>query len=139
MGFVFQSFQLLPMLTVLDNVALPRWRLHGNREDARDVAIGLLRRLGLAHRLDHEPSRLSGGEMQRAAVARALVNEPLAVVADEPTGSLDSKSASAVLEALLDSRGEGRTVVLVSHDPNVLARAERVIHLADGRVVGPSA
>lgn len=134
-GFVFQSFQLLPMLDVLDNVALPHWRLHGDRGRARSAARALLDRLGLGARVAHDPRRLSGGERQRVAIARALVNDPAAVIADEPTGSLDSQSAQQVLDALLDARHAERTVLLVSHDPAVLGRVDRLIRLVDGRLL----
>jgi putative ABC transport system ATP-binding protein len=133
-GFVFQSFHLLPRLTVLENVLLPRRfmreTLHGLEERARK----LLERVGLGERLDHRPNQLSGGQMQRAAIARALLLEPALLLADEPTGNLDSRSASDVLALLEEVHAGGQTVVLVTHDNEVAARAARRITLRDGKI-----
>ena len=132
-GTVFQAFHLIPHLTVQENVALPL-ALDGRHDAAR--VRELLDRVGLAHRLGHYPSELSGGEQQRTAIARALVHRPRVVAADEPTGNLDSRIGGAVLE-LLDElrRQEGTALVLATHDERLAAAADRVIHLADGRVV----
>jgi ABC-type lipoprotein export system ATPase subunit len=130
-GMVFQAFHLMPHLTVEENVALPL-ALDGKR-DARRVSE-LLERVGLAHRRGHYPSELSGGEQQRTAVARAVVHRPAVLLADEPTGNLDSRSGDAVLELIFELRREEGTAVLVAtHDEHVAAMAERTIHLHDGR------
>lgn len=132
-GVVFQAFHLMPNLSATENVALPL-ALDGRREPER--VAELLERVGLAHRAHHHPSELSGGEQQRVAVARALVHRPELVVADEPTGNLDSKSGAEVLELLVGlRREEGATLVMATHDLAAAERADRVVHLVDGRVV----
>ncbi len=132
-GFVFQSFHLLPQLTILENVALPF--LYGGpaRTDATACAQRALERVGLGHRLSHTPAELSGGEMQRAAIARAIVVEPEVVFADEPTGNLDSGTGAQVLDLLAELNRSGATLVLVTHDAAVASRAHRRMHLTDGR------
>ncbi len=133
-GFVFQSFHLLPRLTVLENVLLPqRYAAHAD-PDAPARARRLLDRIGLAERIDHRPGELSGGQLQRAAIARALLNQPALLLADEPTGNLDSKSARDVLDLLAELHAGGQTLVMVTHDPEIAAGAQRTIHLKDGRV-----
>src|SRR5216110_2504425 len=125
-GFVFQTFNLMPRLTVEENVALPlKYRGGVPRGERR----------GLSHRVGHRPDELSGGERQRVAIARALVGEPAILMADEPTGNLDSKSGGEVLATFAELHAAGHTIVLVTHDPGVAARAQRVIHMSDGRVV----
>jgi putative ABC transport system ATP-binding protein len=132
-GIVFQSFHLLPSLTALDNVALPL-QIAG-RADALLRARALLQRVGLAQRLDHYPSQLSGGEQQRVAIARALVHGPRVLLADEPTGNLDDHSGAMVRELLFElHRDSGATLVLVTHDLDFAARCDRVLHLHDGRL-----
>jgi putative ABC transport system ATP-binding protein len=133
-GFVFQSFHLLPRLTVLENVLLPRRFLRGEDDGLQQRAHQLLDRMGLSQRLDHRPGQLSGGQMQRVAIARALLMRPALLLADEPTGNLDSKSAADVLALIEEVHGGGQTVVLVTHDVDVAARAQRQIHLRDGRI-----
>jgi len=135
-GFVFQTFNLMPRLTVEENVALPlKYRGGVPRGERRTRALRLLERLGLGQRVGHRPDELSGGERQRVAIARALVGEPAILMADEPTGNLDSASGAEVLQTFAELHGMGHTIVLVTHDPNVAARAERVIQMSDGRVV----
>ena len=135
-GFVFQTFNLMPRLTVEENVALPlKYRGGVPRGERRARALRLLERLGLAPRVGHRPDELSGGERQRVAIARALVGEPAILMADEPTGNLDSQSGAEVLRTFAELHAAGHTIVLVTHDPNVAARAERVIQMSDGRVV----
>jgi putative ABC transport system ATP-binding protein len=135
-GFVFQTFNLMPRLTVEENVALPlKYRGGVPRAERRTRALRLLERLGLAERIGHRPDELSGGERQRVAIARALVGEPAILMADEPTGNLDSASGAEVMRTFAELHGMGHTIVLVTHDPNVAARAERVIQMSDGRVV----
>jgi len=135
-GFVFQTFNLMPRLTVEENVALPlKYRGGVPRGERRTRALRLLERLGLASRVGHRPDELSGGERQRVAIARALVGEPAILMADEPTGNLDSQSGAEVLRTFAELHAAGHTIVLVTHDPTVAARAERVIQMSDGRVV----
>ncbi len=132
-GLVFQAFHLVPHLTAEENVALPL-ALDG-RSDPDRVA-DLLRRVGLAHRRSHYPSELSGGEQQRTALARALVHRPRLLVADEPTGNLDSRTGSAVLELLAElRREEGAALLLATHDESVASAADRIVHLHDGRIL----
>ena len=133
-GFVFQSFHLLPRLTVRENVLLPqRYARHAD-PGAAERAVALLERIGLGQRIGHLPGQLSGGQLQRAAIARALLNQPALLLADEPTGNLDSRSAADVLELLRELHAGGQTLVLVTHDPAIAAGAQRTIHLRDGRI-----
>jgi putative ABC transport system ATP-binding protein len=133
-GFVFQSFHLLPRLTVLENVLLPRRFAHELIPGVVERARMLLERVGLGERMQHRPTELSGGQMQRAAIARALVLQPSLLLADEPTGNLDSRSAKDVLALIEEVHAGGQTVVLVTHDNEVAARAPRQIRLKDGKV-----
>lgn len=138
-GFVFQSFHLLPRLSVLENVLLPRRFLRGDGGSLEERAHTLLARMGLGERLEHRPGQLSGGQMQRVAIARALLMQPALLLADEPTGNLDSKSAADVLALIDEVHADGQTVVLVTHDADVAARAQRQITLRDGRIEHDSA
>lgn len=133
-GFIFQSFHLLPRLTVLQNVLLPRRFLRDPIDGLEARARKLLDRVGLGERLDHRPNELSGGQMQRAAIARALLLQPALLLADEPTGNLDSRSAADVLALLEEVHAGGQTIVLVTHDNDVASRARRRIQLRDGKV-----
>lgn len=135
-GFVFQSFHLLPRLTVLENVLLPRRFAQAAQNDAEldQRAHALLDRMGLGERLSHRPTQLSGGQMQRVAIARALLMRPALLLADEPTGNLDSKSAANVLELFDEVHAQGQTIILVTHDSEVAMHAERQIRLRDGKV-----
>jgi putative ABC transport system ATP-binding protein len=136
-GFVFQFFNLLPALNAEENVLLPAL-ISGRRDTAiRDRASELLERVGLADRADHLPGELSGGEQQRVSIARALLMNPELVLADEPTGNLDTTSSAEVLDLLRElNRSDGHTIVLVTHDPDAASRAGRVVFLRDGRVAG---
>jgi putative ABC transport system ATP-binding protein len=132
-GFVFQTFELLPRATALKNVQLP---LHySGVRGRRQRAIDALTRVGLEQRLHHKPNELSGGQRQRVAIARALAQEPDIVLADEPTGNLDSKTGQEILALFDRLNAEGQTIVVVTHDPNVAERTKRVIRLADGKLV----
>lgn len=135
-GFVFQSFHLMPRLSVLENVLLPRrFALAPFAHDVEARAHELLERVGLDKRMHHRPSELSGGQMQRAAIARALVLAPALLLADEPTGNLDSKSAADILALFDELHGEGQTVVMVTHDMELAERLPRQVRLMDGRIV----
>ena len=136
-GFVFQAYHLLPELDALENVCLPARIARVSAGETEVRARGLLARVGLAERMDHRPTELSGGEQQRVAIARALMNRPRLVLADEPTGNLDSHSGGAIMDILCSlQREEGMTLILVTHDARVAARAPRVLELVDGRVAG---
>jgi putative ABC transport system ATP-binding protein len=133
-GFVFQSFNLLPRATALENVELPM-RYSGIRKDMRKRSLAAIEAVGLTDRMKHRPNELSGGQQQRVAIARALVNEPAIIMADEPTGNLDSSSGKEILGLLLKlNRDSGTTVIIVTHDPGIAAQTERVIRLRDGTV-----
>jgi putative ABC transport system ATP-binding protein len=133
-GFIFQSYNLLPRTTALDNVAAPLlYQGIGRMERARR-ARAALERLGLGDRVGHEPTELSGGQQQRVAVARALVTEPALILADEPTGNLDSRSGAEVMAVLRELHATGRTIVLITHDHAVASSADRQVHLLDGRI-----
>ncbi len=136
MGFVFQSFNLIPVFSAAENVELPLLLVGIRPREARGRAVAALERVGLAHRVEHRPSELSGGEQQRVAIARALVGRPAIVWADEPTGNLDSAMAGQVMDLLCDlNRDEGQTIVLVTHDSAIGARVPRLIRMRDGRLV----
>jgi putative ABC transport system ATP-binding protein len=133
-GFVFQSFHLLPRTTARDNVALPLVYRGTGRRERRERAAAMLERVGLAHRVDHRPNQMSGGEQQRVAIARALITSPSVLLADEPTGNLDSATGQQVLTLLESLNAEGVAVVLVTHDRDVAARARRQIVMKDGLI-----
>jgi putative ABC transport system ATP-binding protein len=134
-GFVFQSFNLLPRLTAVENVALPLMFSDVPEKERQARARALLERVGLGHRLSHRPSELSGGEQQRVAIARALVGQPALLLADEPTGNLDTKTGAEIMALLKKlNQEQGLTLVVVTHDPEVAAFADRVVKLRDGRV-----
>lgn len=133
-GFVFQSFNLLPRLSAADNVILPM--VYGNvfKSERRKRAVDMLTHLGLADRVDHMPNELSGGQRQRVAIARALINDPSIIMADEPTGNLDSKSTRDVMDIFAELYQSGKTIILVTHEPDVAAYATRHVVLSDGKI-----
>jgi len=133
-GFVFQSYNLLPRTSALENVATPLMYQGVGRKERLQRAQVALERLGLGDRLHHEPSELSGGQQQRVGIARALVTEPALILADEPTGNLDSHSGAEVLQLFKDLHALGRTIVLITHDTDVAAAADRAVHLHDGQL-----
>jgi len=134
MGFVFQAFNLLPVLSAVENVEIPMLLIGTGAREARRRAVETLEQVGLAPRADHRPDQLSGGEQQRVAVARALVHQPAVVWADEPTGNLDSESSAAVMELFRSLNQDGQTIVMVTHDQRIAARASRTIGMRDGRI-----
>src|SRR5688500_15049670 len=133
-GFVFQNFNLIQQLSVLENLEVPMFYLGIPPEERRRRAMALAEKVGLADRADHRPMQLSGGQQQRVCIARSLINEPLILHADEPTGALDSKTGQAILELFDELVALGKTIILVTHDPTVAHRCSRVIHLHDGQV-----
>ena len=137
LGFVFQAYNLLPYLTITENVAMPLMFRGVPRAKREKMARQLLCRVGLAHRLDHFPGQTSGGQQQRAGIARAFIARPDVVVADEPTGNLDSKTTVEIMEMICGfARTYHQTIVLVTHDPEMASYADRVVHLIDGAIVG---
>jgi putative ABC transport system ATP-binding protein len=137
-GFVFQSFNLLPFKTALENVALPLFYKGITRRQRNRIAHGYLERVGLTEWAEHRPSELSGGQKQRIAIARALITEPRLILADEPTGALDSETSGQIMDLLADINREGITILVVTHEAEVAARGGRIIRLRDGRVLGDS-
>jgi putative ABC transport system ATP-binding protein len=134
-GFIFQSFNLIGDLTVFENVELPLTYRGLGATERKERVTAALDKVGMAHRVNHYPSQLSGGQQQRVAVARALVGKPSILLADEPTGNLDSKNGDAVMELLRELHREGATICMVTHDPRFARHADRTVHLFDGRIV----
>lgn len=131
-GFVFQNFHLVPRLSALENVQLPLVYARVGRRERRERAGAALERVGLGDRMDHKPNELSGGQRQRVAIARALINDPSLILADEPTGNLDSESGADILQLFRDLHDNGRTIVMVTHDADVANQTQRIVHLRDG-------
>jgi putative ABC transport system ATP-binding protein len=136
-GFIFQSFNLIPSLTVLENVAVPLFYGPVPMRQRSARCTELLESVGLAHRMRHTPLQLSGGECQRVAIARSLVNDPAVLLADEPTGNLDSRTGGEVLALIEGLHRQGRTILMITHDPTVAERARRTIRIRDGRIEAP--
>lgn len=134
-GFVFQTFNLLPRYTALDNVALPLIYAGVEKETRTERASEVLSRVGLSDRMDHKPNELSGGQRQRVAVARALINDPSIILADEPTGNLDSKTSAEIMDLFDHLANEGNTIVLVTHEDDIAERAKRLVRMKDGEIM----
>lgn len=134
LGFIFQSYNLIAQLTVIENIKVPLIYQGVNLQDYEQKCIELAAMVGLEDRLEHRPSQLSGGQQQRVAIARSLINDPLMILADEPTGNLDSKTGKEVLELIEKLHRQGKTIVMVTHDYEIAYRADRVIHMMDGRI-----
>lgn len=133
-GFVFQSYNLIAQLNVVENIEIPMYYQGYNQHESASRAKELASMVGLADRLKHRPAELSGGQQQRVAIARALANDPVVILADEPTGNLDSKSGEEILNILNNLHSQGKTLIIVTHDENIAARAQRTIHLLDGEI-----
>jgi putative ABC transport system ATP-binding protein len=134
LGFVFQSYNLIQQLTVVENIEIPLYYQDRPEQQSREMARCMAARVGLEQRLEHKPFELSGGQQQRVAIARALVNEPLVILADEPTGNLDSTSGTEIMKLFDELHDQGKTLILVTHDPSVGQRAHRTIRLRDGEI-----
>jgi putative ABC transport system ATP-binding protein len=134
-GFVFQTFNLVPYLTALENVQIPLYLAGADEDSQEEIASSLLERVGLGDRLDHKPSELSVGQQQRVALARMLANNPAVILADEPTGNLDPETADQVIKFFEEFNQEGRTIVMVTHDPKAAERAKKTLRLRDGKIV----
>jgi len=134
-GFVFQSFNLLPRASALDNVMLPAIYAGVSETKRKERAIDLLTQVGLSDKFKNRPNQLSGGQQQRVAIARALMNNPEVILADEPTGNLDTKSGKDVMDILKKLNGEGKTIVLITHEPDIAKQAKKIIHVKDGKIL----
>lgn len=138
LGFVFQSFHLINSLNVLDNVELPLLYRKVSAKERREAAVAVLEKVGLSHRMRHFPTQLSGGQCQRVAIARAIVGNPDIILADEPTGNLDSKSTIEIMNILKDLHKSGRTVIIITHDDEIADQVDRVVRIMDGKIVSDS-
>ena len=134
-GFVFQQFFLLPRLTALQNVILPLQYREEKVVDAENRALEMLDKVGIKQRAYHKPNQLSGGQQQRVAIARALINDPAVILADEPTGALDTHTGSEIMKLFLSLNKEGRTVIIITHDPDIAQQCKRIIHIRDGLLI----
>ncbi len=132
LGFIFQSFNLIPQLTVQRNIELPLYYLGWDAEESAERSKELAINVGLGDRLDHKPTQLSGGQMQRVAIARALANDPLILLADEPTGNLDTTTGNQIIEMLKDLNKKGKTIIMVTHEPGIAVNAKNVLYMKDG-------
>ncbi len=134
LGFIFQSFNLIPQLTVQRNIELPLYYLGWDSQRSAERAVELARKVGLEERLGHRPTELSGGQMQRVAIARALANDPRILLADEPTGNLDSTTGEQILELLAELNEQGKTIIMVTHEPDIAKLAHKRLHMRDGLI-----
>ena len=134
-GFIFQTFHLLPKLDAIGNVKLPLRYADVSEEEANERAIALLKKVGLEHRMHHKPFEMSGGQRQRVAIARALINQPSVILADEPTGNLDSKTSEEIMALLTELHQQGQTIVMVTHEEDIAEYAQKVVRMKDGKVI----
>ncbi len=134
LGFIFQSYNLIQQLTVIENIEVPLYYQGIAAEVSREIAVEMATKVGLGHRLDHKPFELSGGQQQRVGIARALVNDPIVLLADEPTGNLDSRSGAEILELFDELHGQGKTIIMVTHDDEIGDHSQRVVRLRDGMI-----
>jgi len=134
-GFVFQQFYLIQYLNVLENVLMPTIYSKKDRKNIKEKAKELLEKVGLGDKLNFKPSQLSGGQQQRVAIARALINEPQLILADEPTGALDSKTAESIMKIFKELNEEGKTIVIITHDPSIASQTKRIIKIKDGKIL----
>jgi putative ABC transport system ATP-binding protein len=134
LGFIFQSFNLIPQLTVRENIELPLFYLGWEKEESAERAEELADRVGLKDRLNHKPTELSGGQQQRVAVARSLANDPQLILADEPTGNLDTATGEQIMGMLIDLNAHGKTILMVTHEPEVAAHTQRRVYMRDGLI-----
>jgi putative ABC transport system ATP-binding protein len=134
LGFIFQSYNLIPQYTVVENIEVPLLYQGGITPETRERCLVLARMVGLAERLDHRPSQLSGGQQQRVAIARSLINDPQVILADEPTGNLDSKTSDEIMDLLTRLNRSGKTIIMVTHENDIAAHAKRVVRMRDGLV-----
>ena len=134
-GFIFQGFNLIQNLTALENVELPLIYRGVSKRERRELSLSALEKVGLGHRIDHKPAEMSGGQQQRVAIARAIAQAPPIILADEPTGNLDSNSTREIMQILRELHSEGRTVILITHDNDIADQADRVIRINDGKIV----
>ncbi len=134
-GFVFQQFYLIQYLNVLENVLMPTIYSKKDKKNIKEKAKELLEKVGLGDKLNFKPSQLSGGQQQRVAIARALINEPQLILADEPTGALDSKTAESIMKIFKELNEEGKTIVIITHDPSIASQTERIIKIKDGKII----
>lgn len=134
LGFIFQSYNLIQQLSVLENIEVPLYYQGRPEEESREIAIGLAKMVGLEHRMHHKPFELSGGQQQRVGIARSLANDPRVILADEPTGNLDSSSGKDILKIFADLHERGKTIIMVTHDPGIAQLTTRVVRFRDGQV-----
>lgn len=134
LGFIFQSYNLIQQLTVIENIEVPLYYQGIAAEVSREIAVEMATKVGLGHRLDHKPFELSGGQQQRVGIARALVNDPIVLLADEPTGNLDSRSGAEILELFDELHAQGKTIIMVTHDDEIGEHSQRVVRLRDGMI-----
>ncbi len=134
LGFIFQSFNLIPQLTVAENIEMPLYYMGWAADESKSRAEQLAAMVGLSERLDHRPAELSGGQQQRVAVARALANDPSVILADEPTGNLDSATGAQIMDLMADLNSQGKTIIMVTHESHIAVYAKRRIHMLDGRI-----
>jgi len=134
-GFIFQSYNLIPQLTVLENIGLPLFYQGIDEKIIKEKSLKLAETVGLKHRINHKPTELSGGEQQRVAIARALINDPILILADEPTGNLDTKTGKEIMELLVNLNKEGKTLLVITHDMTIASYTKKIVRILDGKII----